>query len=241
MKNAFTGGGGANHSFSTAYNHNENIFSLFSSNFFFALKKHYFCGVNRSESRQRRWTARHNLLFNAQKFKKMEANNVKFLSTSKIAAINAIAARININDWDDANVKLVFAEFQELRKEWEADERKEAAKVFFSNFDKLTVAKIKVVTRIKMDKTTKTSEKAKVIANVIFADVETQRKKVKGMLSNAVERKAQIYNLAYSKAFYLATFDTLTEEEFLSLYKGVATIKVEDVIGLLTAKLNAKK
>lgn len=169
----------------------------------------------------------------------MKTNNT--LSTSKIAAINAIAQRMNINDWKDENVKMVFAEFQDLRKEWEKDERKEAAKVFFANFDRLTVAKIKVVTRINENKTTKTSEKAKVIGNVIFADIETQRKKVRGMLSNAVERKAQIYQLAYSKGFYLAAYDTLTDEEFLSLYKGVSTIKVEDVIALLTAKLNAKK
>ena len=164
----------------------------------------------------------------------------KVLSTSKAAAINAIAQRINVNKWNDEKVRTLFAEFQDIRKDWEADERKEAAKVFFANFDKLTTAKIKVVTRINNEKTTKTSEKAKVIANVIFADIETQRKKVRGMLSNAVERKAQVYKLAYSKGLYLATFDTLTEEEFLTLYKGVATIKIEDVIGLLTAKL-AKK
>ena len=159
---------------------------------------------------------------------------------SKLAAINSIAARMNVNNWDDDTIKLVFAEFQELRKAWEPEERKEAAKVFFANFDKLTTAKIKVITRINNEKITKTSEKAKVIGNVLFADIETQRKKVRGMLSNAVERKAQIYQLAYSKSLYLATYDTLTEEEFLSLYKGVATIKIEDVIGLLTAKL-AKK
>ena len=163
------------------------------------------------------------------------------LSTSKIAAVNAIAQRMNVNNWDDDTIKLVFAEFQTLRKAWDQDERKEAAKVFFANFDKLTSAKIKVVTRINENKTTKTSEKAKVIANVIFADVDVQRRKVRGMLSNAVERKAQIYKLAYSKGLYLATFDTITEEEFLSLYKGVSTIKIEDVIALLTAKLNVKK
>ena len=163
------------------------------------------------------------------------------LSTSKVAAVNAIAQRMNVQQWDDETIKMVFAEFQELRKAWEPDERKEAAKVFFANFDRLTVAKIKVVTRINENKTTKNSEKCKVIANVLFADIETQRRKVRGMLSNAVERKAQLYKLAYSKAFYLATFDTLTEEEFMSLYKGVATIKIEDVIALLTTKLNAKK
>ena len=165
----------------------------------------------------------------------------KALSTSKAAAVNAIAARMPINNWDDERVKAAFAEFQDLRKEWEPEERKEAAKVFFANFDKLTAAKIKVVTRINNDKTTKTSEKAKVIANVIFTDIDTQRRKVRGMLSNAVERKAQLYKLAYTKSLYLATFDTLTEEEFMSLYKGVSTIKIEDVIALLTAKLNAKK
>ena len=163
------------------------------------------------------------------------------LTTSKVAAINAIATRMNVTDWKDETIKTVFAEFQDLRKAWEPEERKEAAKVFFANFDKLTVAKIKVVTRINENKTTKTSEKAKVIANVLFADVETQRRKVRGMLSNAVERKAQLYKLAYSKGLYLATFDTLTEEEFLNLYKGVATIKIEDVIGLLTAKLKRQK
>lgn len=165
----------------------------------------------------------------------------KVLSTSKIAAINAIAARMNVTNWKDETIKMVFAEFQELRKDWDQDERKEAAKVFFANFDKLTAAKIKVVTRINNEKTTKTSEKCKVIANVLFADLETQRKKVRCMLSNAVERKAQLYKLAYSKGLYLATYDTITEEEFLNLYKGVATIKVEDVIALLTTKLNAKK
>ena len=170
----------------------------------------------------------------------METTNTK-LSTSKVAAINAIAARMNINDWNDANIKIVFSELQDLRKDWTPEERKEAIKVFFSNFDKLTIAKIKVVTRINENKTTKTSEKSKVVANVLFADVDTQRKKVRGMLSNAVERKSQIYQLAYTKGLYLATYDTLTEEEFLTLYKGVSTIKVEDVIGLLTAKLNAKK
>ena len=163
------------------------------------------------------------------------------LTTSKVAAINAIAQRINVNKWSDETVRRVFAEFQDLRKAWEPEERKEAAKVFFANFDKLTTAKIKVVTRINENKTTKTSEKAKVIANVIFADIDVQRKKVRGMLSNAVERKAQLYKLAYSKSLYLATFDSLTEEEFLTLYKGVSTIRVEDVIALLTAKLNAKK
>ena len=163
------------------------------------------------------------------------------LTTSKIAAINAIAARMNVSNWNDETVRTLFSEFQYLRKAWEPEESKEAAKVFFANFDKLTTAKIKVVTRINNEKTTKTSEKSKVIANVIFADIDVQRKKVRGMLSNAVERKAQIYQLAYSKGLYLATFDSLTEEEFMSLYKGVATIKVEDVIALLTAKLNAKK
>lgn len=165
----------------------------------------------------------------------------KVLSTSKVAAINAIAVRMKVNEWNDETIKEVFAEFQDLRKEWTPEERKEASKVFFANFDKLTIAKIKVVTRINANKTTKTSEKAKVVANVLFADIDTQRRKVRGMLSNAVERKAQVYKLAYSKGLYLATFDTLTEEEFLSLYKGVSTIKIEDVIGLLTAKLNAKK
>ena len=173
-----------------------------------------------------------------QKTNNMET---KALTSTKVAAINALAQRININDWNDEKVRTVFAEFQELRKEWEPDERKEASKVFFANFDRLTAAKIKVVTRINTEKITKTSEKAKVIGNVIFADIETQRRKVRGMLSNAVERKAQIYKLAYSKGLYLATYDTLTEEEFLTLYKGIATIKVEDVIALLTAKLNAKK
>ena len=163
------------------------------------------------------------------------------LTTSKVAAINAIAARMDVNNWKDETVRTLFSEFQDLRKEWKPDERKEAAKVFFANFDKLTIAKIKVVTRINTEKTTKTSEKAKVIANVIFADVDVQRRKVRGMLSNAVERKAQVYKLAYSKGLYLATFDTITDEEFLTLYKGVATIKIEDVIALLTAKLNAKK
>lgn len=162
------------------------------------------------------------------------------LTTSKAAAINAAAQRMNVKDWNDDNVRTVFAEFQELRKEWTPEERKEATKVFFANFDKLTAAKIKVVTRINNEKTTKTSEKAKVIANVLFADVETQRKKVRGMLSNAVERKSQVYKLAYTKSLYLATFDALTEEEFLTLYKGVSTIKIEDVIGLITGKLNAK-
>ena len=181
-------------------------------------------------------------MFNARKTskkkKKMEALT---LTTSKAAAINAIAARINVSNWSDETVKRVFADFQALRKDWTPEERKEAAKVFFANFDKLTTAKIKVVTRINENKTTKTSEKSKVIANVLFADIDTQRKKVRGMLSNAVERKAQLYKLAYSKTLYLATFDSLTEEEFMSLYKGVSTIKVEDVIALLTAKLNAKK
>ena len=161
----------------------------------------------------------------------------KALTTSKIAAVNAIAARMNVSNWNDETVKTLFADFQNLRKDWTPEERKEAAKVFFANFDKLTTAKIKVVTRINNEKTTKTSEKAKVIANVIFADIDVQRKKVRGMLSNAVERKAQIYQLAYSKVLYLATFDSLTEEEFLTLYKGVSTIKVEDVIALLTTKL----
>ena len=169
----------------------------------------------------------------------MKTDNAK-LTTSKTAAVNAVAARMKINDWDDENVKMVFSEFQELRKAWEPDERKEAAKVFFANFDRLTVAKIKVVTRINNEKITKTSEKAKVIGNVLFADVDVQRRKVRGMLSNAVERKAQLYKLAYSKNLYLATYDTLTDEEFLNLYKGVSTIKVEDVIALLTAKLNKK-
>ena len=164
----------------------------------------------------------------------------KALTTSQAAAVNAIAARMNVNEWNDETVRRVFADFQDLRKDWTPEERKEAAKVFFANFDKLTTAKIKVVTRINENKTTKTSEKAKVIANVIFTDIDTQRKKVRGMLSNAVERKAQLYKLAYSKSLYFATFDTLTNEEFLTLYKGVSTIKIEDVIGLLTAKL-AKK
>lgn len=163
------------------------------------------------------------------------------LTTSKVAAINAIAARMNLKEWKDETVRTLFAEFQDLRKEWEPDERKEAAKVFFANFDRLTVAKIKVVTRINTAKITKTSEKAKVIGNVLFADIDTQRKKVRGMLSNAVERKAQVYRLAYSKSLYLATYDALTDEEFISLYKGVATIKIEDVIALITGKLNAKK
>ena len=188
---------------------------------------------------RRRQPARHIiiLLNRAKQAQKNETMETLKLTTSKAAAVNAIAARININEWNDKIVRAAFADFQDLRKEWTTEERKEAAKVFFANFDKLTTAKIKVVTRINNDKITKKSEKAKVIANVIFADIDVQRKKVRGMLSNAVERKAQLYRLAYSKGFYLATFDTLTEEEFLTLYKGVSTIKIEDVIALLTTKL----
>jgi len=163
------------------------------------------------------------------------------LSTTKAAAVNEIAKRMNVTNWNDNTIRTNFAEFQTLRKSWSDEERKEAVKIFFANFDKLTTAKIKVVTRINNEKTTKTSEAAKTIANIIFADVDTQRKKVRGMLSNAVERKAQIYKLAYSKGLYLAAFDTLTDEEFLSLYKGVSTIKIENVVGLLTTKLNVTK
>jgi len=162
----------------------------------------------------------------------------KYLSTTKAAAINEIAKRMNIANWNDTTIKSQFAEFQTLRKSWEPEERKEAVKIFFDNFDKLTVAKIKVVTRINNEKTTRTSETAKTIGNVIFQDIATQRKKVRGMLSNAVERKAQLYKLAYSKGLYLAAFDALTDDEFLSLYKGVSTIKIENVVGLLTTKLN---
>lgn len=162
----------------------------------------------------------------------------KVLSTTKEAAVNTIAARINVNEWDDANIKLTFSDFQDLRNEWEPEEKKEALKLFFSHFDKLTAKKIKLVTRINTEKITATSEKAKVVANVFFASVDEQRRKVRGMLSNTVARKSQVYRLAYSKGFYLATFDTLTEEEFLSLYKGAGTIKIEDVIALLTKKLN---
>jgi len=168
----------------------------------------------------------------------METKN---LSTTKAAAINEIAKRMNVANWNDETIKTNFADFQNLRKDWTQEERKEAVKVFFANFDKLTVAKIKVVTRINTEKTTRTSETAKTIGNVIFQDIATQRKKVRGMLSNAVERKAQLYKLAYSKNLYLATFDTLTDDEFLSLYKGVSTIKVENVVGLLTTKLNVTK
>ena len=212
------------------------FFSLFSSNFSAQQIAIY---LQRQPVRMPTTADRatHYLFINAQKKRKKMKTNA--LTTSKVAAINAIAQRININD--DEKVRTLFAEFQDLRKEWTPEERKEAAKVFFANFDKLTTAKIKVVTRINNEKITKTSEKAKVIANVIFADIDVQRKKVRGMLSNVVERKAQVYKLAYSKGFYLATFDTLTEEEFLGLYKGVSTIKIEDVIALLTAKLNAKK
>ena len=219
------------------------FFSLFSSKFFCSKKCPIFAASNGKNADD--GSPRDTLLYcltraktSAKKEMKMET---KALTSTKVAAINAIAARMKVNEWNDDTIKMVFAEFQDLRKGWEPEERKEAAKVFFANFDKLTTAKIKVVTRINNEKITKNSEKAKVIANVLFADIDIQRKKVRGMLSNAVERKAQIYHLAYSKGFYLATFDTLTEEEFLSLYKGVATIKIEDVIALLTAKLNAKK
>ena len=148
---------------------------------------------------------------------------------------NAIA-----DNYNEITIKKVFKNFADWKKE-NKDFALVANKTLFANFDKLTIAKIKVLTRINTEKTTKTSETAKTIANVIFADVETQRKKVRGMLSNAVERKSQIYKLAFSKAFYLSAFDALTNDEFLSLYKGVATIKVENVIGLLTTKLNATK
>ena len=238
MKIFFTGGGGTSHSFSTTYNHNKNIFFTFFIKLFPAQKIAIFLLRQRVRRPTTAACATHYLLLNrakqAQKKKNMET---KALTSTKVAAINAIAARMKVNEWNDDTIKMVFAEFQDLRKEWESDERKEASKVFFANFDKLTTAKIKVVTRINENKTTKNSEKAKVIANVIFADIDTQRRKVRGMLSNAVERKAQVYKLAYTKGLYLATFDTLTEEEFLGLYKGVATIKVEDVIALLTAKL----
>ena len=219
------------------------FFSLFSSKFFCSKKCPIFAASNGKNADD--GSPRDTLLYcltraktSAKKEMKMET---KALTTSKAAAVNAIAARININEWNDEKIRICFSEFQDLRKEWTPEERKEASKVFFANFDKLTTAKIKVVTRINNEKITKNSEKSKVIANVLFADLETQRRKVRGMLSNAVERKAQVYKLAYTKGLYLATYDTLTEEEFLSLYKGVATIKIEDVIALLTAKLNAKK
>ena len=165
----------------------------------------------------------------------------KYLSTTQVTAISEIAKRMNVTKWNDDTIKTNFADFQTMRKDWNDDQKKEAVKIFFGNFDKLTVAKIKVVTRINNEKTTRTSEKSKTIANVIFQDIATQRKKVRGMLSNAVERKAQLYKLAYSKGLYLATFDTLIDDEFLSLYRGVSTIKIETVVGLLTTKLNVTK
>lgn len=215
------------------------FFSLFSSKFFCSKNCPIFAASNGKNADD--GSPHDNLFICLTHAKKKNMETKAFLTTSKAAAINAIATRMNVNNWNDEKVRTLFADFQNLRKEWTPEERKEAAKVFFANFDKLTTAKIKLVTRINENKITKKSEAAKVIANAIFADVDTQRRKVRGMLSNAVERKAQIYQLAYSKSFYLATFDTLTEEEFLSLYKGVATIKVEDVIALLTAKINAKK
>ena len=211
------------------------FFSLFSSKFSCSKNRPIFAASNGKNADD--GSPHDTLLYCLTRKKKLKEMETKVLSTSKAAAVQAIAARININDWNDETVRTLFADFQDLRKEWTPEERKEASKVFFANYDKLTTAKIKVVTRINNEKTTKTSEKAKVIANVLFADVDMQRKKVRGMLSNAVERKAQLYKLAYSKSLYIATFDTLTEEEFMSLYKGVSTIKIEDVIALLTAKL----
>lgn len=116
--------------------------------------------------------------------------------------------------------------------------KKEATKYFFSLFDNLTIARIKVVTRISSDKVTRSSETNKGVDNVLSKSIEEQKKGVRSMLRNFVARnKGNKHNLHYTQSQYLTVFDNMTEDEFRGLYRGATTIKVETVVSVITGKL----
>lgn len=166
----------------------------------------------------------------------------KYLSNTQVAAINQIATRINeaINpDFDNTQVVTIFSEVINLKKGLSDDnQKKEVTKYFFSLFDNLTIARIKVATRINPDKVTRNGETNKGIDNILSKSIEEQRKGVKSMLRNFVARnKGNKHNLHFSQSQYLTTFDNLTNEEFKGLYRGATTIKVETVVSFITGKL----
>ena len=167
-------------------------------------------------------------------------NVKKELSNTQKVAINEIASRINeaATNWDDATIKALFEEFLSMKKGLEKDLQPYCNKVFFSNFDNLTIARIKVVTRINANKVTRSGETNKGIDNILSKSIEEQRKGVKSMLRNFVARnKGNKHNLHFSQSQYLTTFDNITNDEFKGLYRGATTIKVETVVSFVTGKL----
>ena len=166
----------------------------------------------------------------------------KYLSNTQVAAINQIATRINevINhDFDNEKVVTIFSEIIDIKKGLiDENQKKEVTKYFFSLFDNLTIARIKVATRINPDKVTKIGETNKGIDNILSKSIEEQRKGVKSMLRNFVARnKGNKHNLHFSQSQYLTTFDNLSDDEFRGLYRGATTIKVETVVSFVTGKL----
>lgn len=147
---------------------------------------------------------------------------------------NAIA-----DNYNETTIKNVFKNFADWKKE-NKDFALIANKVLFANFDNLENARIKTISKINTEKTTTTSEANKFKANTLFLSIDEQKNKVRTMINNAINRNKDKYNLFYSKSLLLATFDTLTDEEFKTLYKGANIVKCENVIALLTAKLLKK-
>ena len=168
-------------------------------------------------------------------------NVKKELSSTQKTAINEIAKRINeaTTSWDDATIKALFEEFLSLKKGLEKDLQPYCNKVFFSNFNNLTTAKIKVVTRIKTDKVTATSEGAKSVANTLFKDFATQRKGLKSMLKNAISRGK--YELHFSQSAYQKAFDAATDSDLQTLFKGANLIKAADLVAYLTKVLKEEE
>lgn len=147
---------------------------------------------------------------------------------------NAVA-----DNYNEITIKNIFKNFADWKKE-NKDFALAANKTLFANFDNLEIARIKTLSKINTEKTTSTSEANKFKANTLLLSIEEQKNKVRTMINNTINRNKDKYALVYSKALLLATFDTLTNDEFKTLYKGANVIKCESVIALLTAKLLKK-
>lgn len=139
-----------------------------------------------------------------------------------------------IETLDATTAKNIFAQFAEDKKNASKELQPVMQKEFTKGFSKLEYATLKQLTKVNESKVTPTSEVAKEQLNILLLPYEEQRKKVRNMLNNIC--KSGNFELHFAKKEYLTMFDTLTENEFTSLYCG-SSIKKETLIRVITQKL----
>ena len=168
-----------------------------------------------------------------------KANTLSEMQKNVIANFANALKNAIADNYNETAIKTIFKNFADWKKE-NKDFALAANKTLFANFDNLEIARIKTLSKINTEKTTTTSEANKFKANTLLLSLDDQKKKIRTMINNAINRNKDKYSLFYSKSLLLAAFDTLSDEEFKTLYRGANVVKCENVIALLTAKLLKK-